>query len=49
VERKHLASAAANLAKKRARYGLYGEDMHWTDEEKQQFGGYLNPPTEKKP
>jgi hypothetical protein len=41
VERKHLASAASNLAKKRARYGLYGTDMHFSDDEKQQFGGYL--------
>ena len=44
VEQKHLTSAASALAKKRARYGLYGEDMHYSDDEKQSFGGYLNPP-----
>jgi hypothetical protein len=44
VERRHLTSATSALAKKRARYGLYGEAMHYTDDEKQQFGGYLNAP-----
>ncbi|HEY0724709.1 MAG TPA: vWA domain-containing protein, partial [Pyrinomonadaceae bacterium] len=44
VQTKKLADATAALAKKRARYGLYGEDMHYSDDEKQQFGGYLNPP-----
>lgn len=44
VERKQLSNATSALAKKRARYGLYGENMHYTDDEKQQFGGYLNAP-----
>lgn len=44
VQQKKLADATAALAKKRARYGLYGEAMHYSDDEKQQFGGYLNPP-----
>lgn len=47
VQTKKLADATAALAKKRARYGLYGEDMHYSDDEKQQFGGYLNPPKAK--
>lgn len=45
VERKQLSNATSALAKKRARYGLYGESMHYSDDEKQQFGGYLNAPT----
>lgn len=45
VSQKRLSDATAALAKKRARYGLYGEDMHYTDEEKQKFGGYLNGPS----
>ena len=45
VEKKQLSNATSALAKKRARYGLYGESMHYTDDEKQQFGGYLNAPT----
>jgi hypothetical protein len=44
VERRRLSDATTALAKKRARYGLYGEAMHYTDDEKQQFGGYLNKP-----
>jgi hypothetical protein len=44
VEKMRLTDATGALAKKRARYGLYGESMHYTDEEKQQFGGYLNGP-----
>jgi hypothetical protein len=39
-----LSDAAKNLAEKRARYGRDGSDMHFTDAEKQQFGGYLNAP-----
>lgn len=44
VEKKRLTDATGALAKKRARYGLYGEAMHYTDDEKQQFGGYLEGP-----
>ncbi len=44
VSQKHLADATAALAAKRARYGLYGEPMHYTDAERQQFGGYLSGP-----
>lgn len=44
VHRAKLTDATAALAKKRARYGLYGESMHYTDAEKQQFGGYLSAP-----
>lgn len=44
VQQKKLVDAASALAKKRAAYGLYGADMHYTDDEKQQFGGYLNAP-----
>lgn len=39
-----LTEAAKNLAEKRAKYGLYGTEMHFTDAEKQQFGGYLAGP-----
>lgn len=39
-----LVDAAKSLAEKRAKYGLYGTEMHFTDEEKQQFGGYLAGP-----
>lgn len=39
-----LVEAAKSLAEKRAKYGLYGTEMHFTDEEKQQFGGYLSAP-----
>jgi hypothetical protein len=44
VQQKRLSDATAALAAKRARYGLYGEAMHYTDAEKQTFGGYLNGP-----
>lgn len=45
VQQKLLGDAARNLAEKRTRYGLYGENMHFTDNEKQQFGGYLASPS----
>ena len=45
VSQKRLVDATAALAKKRARYGLYGESMHYSDEEKQRFGGFLPAPT----
>jgi hypothetical protein len=44
VQKAHLIEATTSLAKKRARYGLTGAPMHWSDDEKQQFGGYLNAP-----
>ena len=47
VQKRLLADAARNLAKKRQRYGLYGEDMHFSEEERQQFGGYLEGPSAK--
>lgn len=47
VTKQNLRASTEALAKKRARYGLYGEDMHWTDDEKQQFGGYLNGPAKE--
>ena len=42
VDRKLLPDAVRNLAQKRARYGLYGEAMHFTDDERQEFGGFLS-------
>ena len=45
VSQKRLVDATSALAKKRARYGLYGESMHYSDEEKQRFGGFLAAPT----
>jgi hypothetical protein len=42
VDRKLLPDAARALAAKRARYGLYGEAMHFTDDERQEFGGFLS-------
>ena len=44
VQQKMLSDATTALAKKRAAYGIYGTPMHYSDAEKQQFGGYLNPP-----
>lgn len=40
-----LLEATSALAKKRQQYGLTGAPMHYTDAEKQQFGGYLPAPT----
>lgn len=45
VQKRLLSDAARNLAKKRAAYGLYGQDMHFSDDEKSQFGGYLAGPS----
>lgn len=42
VDRKLLPQAAKSLAEKRARYGLYGEPMHFSDDERQEFGGFLS-------
>jgi hypothetical protein len=41
VSTKLLSDAARNLGEKRARYGLYGTPMHFSDDEKEQFGGHL--------
>lgn len=48
VAKANLEPAMKALADKRKRYGLYGESMHYSDEEKQQFGGYLNAPPQNK-
>lgn len=44
VAKANLKLATDALAKKRAAYGLHGTDMHYTDGEQQQFGGYLGAP-----
>lgn len=44
VSQMYLSDAAQELAKKRARYAVSGEQMHFTEEERQQFGGYLSAP-----
>lgn len=44
VNMKHLPDATRSLAKKRANYALSGSPMHWTEDEQQQFGGYLASP-----
>lgn len=44
VGRKHLTSAARSLAEKRARYSTTGEPMHWSEDERNQFGGHLPAP-----
>lgn len=36
-----LSDATKALAAKRARYALYGDNMHFSESEQQQFGGYL--------
>jgi len=41
VGREHLNSAAAELAKKRSRHATSGAPMHWSEDERSQFGGYL--------
>lgn len=44
VQQRLLSDAAKNLAAKRIRYSQSGADMHFSDSEKQQFGGYLSAP-----
>jgi hypothetical protein len=39
-----LTDAMSGLSKKRANYGLYGTPMHFTEEERTRFGGYLPSP-----
>lgn len=41
VQKALLEDAMRNLAKKRAKYGLYGTDMHFSDDERSNFAGYL--------
>lgn len=48
VSQARLIDATKALGEKRARYGLYGEAMGYTEDEKQQFGGYLNAPESPK-
>ena len=44
VETRKLSSAAAELAKKRARHALYGTEIHFSDDERGRFGGLLGGP-----
>lgn len=44
VQKKLLGDAARTLAKKRANYGLFGEEINFSEDERNQFGGYLAPP-----
>lgn len=44
VQQKRLADAGRSLGEKRARHAQTGEDINFTGEEKQQFGGYLAGP-----
>lgn len=44
VAQARLSDATRNLAKKRARHARSGDDIGFTDDEKQQFGGYLAAP-----
>jgi hypothetical protein len=36
-----LKDAAQELANKRSRHASSGAPMHWNEEERHQFGGYL--------
>lgn len=47
VQKKLLKDAGRELGKKRAHYGLYGTQMHFTEEERTQFGGLLADNTKK--
>lgn len=44
VQKSLLSSAARNLGQKRTNNILRGAPMHWSEDEQQQFGGYLAPP-----
>lgn len=44
VQKRLLTDAARSLAEKRTKYGLYGTEMHFSDAERQQFGGLLSAP-----
>lgn len=45
VAKAMLTDAAKNFAEKRKRHYHTGEDIRFTDDEKQQFGGYLTGPS----
>lgn len=45
VQRELLSDMAKNLGRKRTIYGRTGAPMSWTDDEQQQFGGYLAGPS----
>ena len=47
VDKRLLSDAAATLARKRANYGLYGTPVSFTEDERQQFGGFLPAPEGK--
>lgn len=44
VQKQLLSEAARRTAEKRNRYGVTGEDMEFSDDERAQFGGYLMGP-----
>lgn len=44
VNTKKLLTATEKLGKKRANYGLYGTDINFTKDEKNEFGGFLEGP-----
>jgi hypothetical protein len=44
VSTRRLVDATRELAKKRARHFLYGTPMSWSEEDQQNFGGYLGGP-----
>jgi len=41
VAKAHLSEAAKSLAAKRTQFARNGAPMHWSEDEQQQFGGYL--------
>lgn len=45
VDKRLLKGAAKALGDKRVRYGQTGQDMHFSDDEKNKFGGYLSGPS----
>lgn len=47
VQKASLSDAAKSLATKRARYSLYGDQMHFSEDERTQFGGLLAKPEAK--
>jgi len=42
VSKAKLVDATKALAEKRAKYARSGEQMHWSDDERSRFGGYLS-------
>jgi hypothetical protein len=49
VAKKMLTDAGASLGAKRVANDRSGAPIHWNDDEKQQFGGYLSGPQGKQP